>query len=83
MSTAIDRVLLGAGEAGYPFARWITRRLTLDPEAGTVLIAAGLLPVHRAWLGPVSSNLPPGRSADFLVRRQRVCSPASCFASRT
>ncbi len=65
---AIDQVLLGAGEAGHPFARWVTKDVQLDMEKATVLVEASLLAGYAAWLGPVTTSLPPGRASDFAVR---------------
>ena len=65
---AINQVLLGAGEAGHPFARWVTRDVQLDVETATVNVQASLLAGYAAWLGPITTSLPPGRASDFAVR---------------
>jgi outer membrane protein assembly factor BamA len=68
LAEGITRLLAGAGEAGYPFARWVTRGVAVNPESATVDIQASLLPGQRSYLGPVSSDLPPGRPSEFLAR---------------
>lgn len=68
IAEGVGHVLRGAGEAGYPFARWVAREAALDPDTSTVTLRARLLPGNLAWVGPVTSDLPPGRSADFLAR---------------
>lgn len=64
----IDMVLVGAGEAGYPFPRWVTREVELVPENHFVTIKAILLPGNRAFIGPVTSDLTEERAARFLAR---------------
>ena len=64
----IDMVLIGAGEAGYPFPRWVTREVALVPENHTVTIKAILLPGNPAYIGPVTSDLDDERAARFLAR---------------
>ena len=64
----IDMVLMGAGEAGYPFPRWVTREVELDPENHTVTIKAIFLPGNLAFIGPVTSDLAEERAARFLAR---------------
>jgi translocation and assembly module TamA len=64
----ITMVLRGAGEAGYPFARWVARDQELDESTRTVRVEARLLPGHAGFIGPVTSDLPEGRSANFLAR---------------
>ena len=64
----IDMVLIGAGEAGYPFPRWVTREVGLVPENHTVTIKAILLPGTLAFIGPVTSDLAEERAARFLAR---------------
>jgi outer membrane protein assembly factor BamA len=68
LAEGVARVLAGAGEAGHPWARWITRDLEPDAEARAVRISATLIPGAPVSLGPVSTSLPPGRAADFAVR---------------
>ncbi|MBE0565897.1 MAG: BamA/TamA family outer membrane protein, partial [Krumholzibacteria bacterium] len=68
LDAGIDRVLIGAGEAGRPFARWVTRTVELDEEKHFVRIEAALLAGYAAWLGPVTTSLPPGRASAFAVR---------------
>jgi outer membrane protein insertion porin family len=68
MDQAIDRVLEGAGEAGRPFAKWVTSSVELDVEKHIVNIEATLLAGYSAWLGPVTTSLPPGRASEFAVR---------------
>jgi len=76
LDLGIDRVLKGAGEAGYPFPRWVTRSVDLDLTTATVTIDASLLPGAVSWLGPVTSDLPAGRASDFLVRASGLRSGA-------
>jgi len=64
----IGMVLAGAGEAGYPFARWVTRQVRLESADNTVVIEARLLPGTQAFIGPVTSDLEQGRAARFLAR---------------
>ena len=64
----IDMVLVGAGEAGYPFPRWVTREVELVPGNHLVTIKAILLPGKRAFIGPVTSDLTEERAARFLAR---------------
>ncbi len=68
MERGIEMVLLGVGEAGYPFARWVTRDLILDEEAATVALKGRLLPGYQAVIGPISSTLESERSSNFLAR---------------
>jgi len=68
LEMAIDRVLTGAGEAGYPFARWVTGQLELDPAAATVSLRATLLPGQLAYIGPVTTSLENPRARSFLAR---------------
>ncbi len=64
----IEMVLLGVGEAGYPFARWVTRQIILDEEQATVSLKGRLLPGYQAVIGPISSTLTSERSSRFLAR---------------
>lgn len=59
----IGMVLAGTGEAGYPFARWVTRDVKLVAADHTVVIDARLLPGTQAAIGPVTSDLEQGRAA--------------------
>ena len=68
LERGIDRVLSGTGEAGYPFARWVTRGLDLDTTAHEVHIQAVLLTGERAWIGPITSDLAEPRANRFLAR---------------
>jgi len=72
LAHGVAMVLRGAGETGFPFARWVAREAELDPATHGVTIRARLLPGNRSWIGPVTSDLPPGRAADFLVRAAGV-----------
>ena len=65
---AIEMVLLGAGEAGHPFARWVTRDLVLNEDVATVVLKARLIPGYLAYIGPVSSTLDSERASKFLTR---------------
>lgn len=67
-SQGIDMVLIGAGEAGYPFPRWVTREVGLVPEDNSVAIRAMLLQGNLAFIGPVTSDLAEERAARFLAR---------------
>ena len=64
----IARVLVGTGEAGYPFARWVTRELKLNPAEHLVNITASLLPGEAAVIGPITSDLSEPRARSFLAR---------------
>lgn len=68
MEQGIEMVLLGVGEAGYPFARWVTRELIVDEDAATVGLKGRLIPGYRAVIGPISSTLDSERAANFLAR---------------
>jgi len=68
MEHGIEMVLLGVGEAGYPFARWVTRQLILNEEAATVSLRGRLLPGYQAVIGPISSTLSTDRASRFLAR---------------
>jgi len=68
LDRGIDRVLAGTGEAGFPFARWVTRELVLDPATQQVHVRALLLPGQRAWIGPITSDLAEPRANRFLAR---------------
>jgi outer membrane protein assembly factor BamA len=68
LSRAMSEILLGAGEAGFPFARWVNSDLQVSAAEGTVQVRATLLPGNRSYIGPVTSSLPPGRPARFLAR---------------
>jgi len=64
----IDRVLVGTGEVGFPFARWVTRELKLHPDKNQVDIKASLLPGKAAFIGPITSDLTEPRARSFLAR---------------
>lgn len=68
LAEGIGRVLEGAGEEGYPFARWVTSEVALAVGAAEVRITATLLPGTRSVLGPVTCDLPAGRGAEFVAR---------------
>lgn len=68
LAADISQVLEGAGEAGFPWARWLTREVQPDPERRAVDLVATLIPGAQAHLGPVSTSLPPGRASEFAVR---------------
>ena len=68
LAADIAQVLSGAGEAGHPWARWMTREVTPDPSRRTVHIQAILLPGAAAYVGPITTSLPPGRAADFAIQ---------------
>ena len=68
VSEALNGILGALGEMGYPFPRWVTRRIGLDPVRHTVTVTGTLLPGNRAVIGPITSDLPPGPGNDFLAR---------------
>lgn len=68
IEVAAGGILAALGERGYPFPRWVTRGIRLDPQARTVLVNASLLPGQPAVIGPVTSSLEPGPGKSFLVR---------------
>lgn len=65
---AARQVLLGTGNSGFPFARWVISEASLDAADPLVHIRAILLPGRRARIGAVTSDLPAGPGSDFLVR---------------
>ncbi len=64
----INLVLAGAGDAGFPFARWATSKLALDPVTSTLDIKASLLPGTKSYIGPLTCDLPEGRGQNFLLK---------------
>ncbi len=68
MLRGVEMVLLGTGEMGYPFARWVTQDLVLNQESERVSLKARLLPGNLAVIGPISSTLPTERASQFLTR---------------
>ncbi len=78
LERGIDHVLVGCGEAGYPFARWVTRSMDLDQVNLQVHIQAALLPGQRAHLGPITSDLAEARANRFLARSSGL-SPGAEF----
>jgi outer membrane protein assembly factor BamA len=65
---AVRLLLVGVGDQGYPFARWMVRDVMVDRERAEITIEAVLFPGVRAYLGPQTSALPSARGQDFLVR---------------
>lgn len=65
---SVDRILAGAGEAGRPVARWVTRSMQLDADEQLVDIEAALLAGDAAWLGPITTSLAGVRESAFAVR---------------
>ncbi|MCB1184784.1 BamA/TamA family outer membrane protein, partial [bacterium] len=65
---AIARVLAGTGEAGHPFARWVSRGVESDTTTHAVRVLAMLIPGQAARLGPITSDLPTARGRRFLAR---------------
>jgi outer membrane protein assembly factor BamA len=68
LEQGIEMILLGTGEEGHPFARWITQDLVLNEEEASVSLKGRLLPGHLAVIGPISSSLPSERASGFLAR---------------
>ncbi len=68
LQESISGLLLGAGEVGYPFARWVTQDLERDPAQATVRLRALLIPGRPAILGPVTGTLDRPRANAFLAR---------------
>jgi len=68
LAEGIENVLAGAGEAGHPWARWMTGRASPDSIRRAVDLQATLLPGAAAYVGPITTSLPDGRAADFAVR---------------
>ncbi len=68
LQLAIAGILEFLGESGYPFPRWVTRNVYLNPGLHTVGIQASLLPGQRSRVGPVTCDLAPGPAVGFLVR---------------
>lgn len=65
---AVARVLAGAGEAGFPFARWVAGTVAVRPASATVDVEATLFTGRRAVLGALTSDLAAPRAAAFLRR---------------
>jgi len=74
----VARLLAAAGEAGHPFARWVIGEVRVDRARAEVDVTATLFTGPRAWLGPVTSDLPGGRGAGFL-RRASGLSPGAPY----
>ncbi len=68
MRRGIDRILLGVGEQGYPFARWVTSKTQLDLQKAQVTLQVKLIPGRVAIIGPISSTLASQRASHFLTR---------------
>lgn len=68
LNVAIEGVLRGTGELGFPFARWVTQGLETDSETHTVRLRAMLLPGRTALLGPITGTLSRPRANRFLAR---------------
>ncbi len=68
LGEAMAGLLEALGERGYPFPRWVTRKVELDTQTHGVTLAASLLPGSLSRIGPVTSDLPEGPGSDFLVR---------------
>jgi len=68
VAAGIERVLRGTGESGFPFARWVTKKVAMDDSTHRVRIEAALLPGQAAWLGPITSALAEPRARRFLAR---------------
>jgi outer membrane protein assembly factor BamA len=75
---AVARLLAAAGEAGHPFARWVIGEVRVDAARAAVDLTATLFTGPRAWLGPITSDLPGGRGAGFL-RRASGLSPGAPY----
>jgi len=71
-ATAVNRLLAAAGEAGYPFSRWLVRDVRVDPERAAVDLVAILMTGPVVYFGPQVSDLPGGRGEGFLVRAARL-----------
>jgi hypothetical protein len=67
-TAGVAQLLAGAGEAGYPFARWVARAVRVDPSRAQVDVNATLFTGERSVLGRQSSDLPAGRGEAFLRR---------------
>lgn len=64
----VELLLRGAGEAGFPFARWALKDVRVDVERGVLDITGILFTGPRAVLGAQSCDLPDGRGAAFVRR---------------
>lgn len=64
----VQRILAEAGEAGYPFARWVVSSVQWDASTGLVGLEGHLLPGQHAVVGRITSDLPPGPGREFLVK---------------
>lgn len=65
---AVARILAGAGEAGYPFARWVAGAVAVRPAGAVVDVEATLFTGRRAVLGALTSDLAAPRAAAFARR---------------
>lgn len=71
-TVAVARLIAAAGEAGYPFSRWLTRDVHVDPGRTVVDVNAILMTGPVAYFGPQVSDLSGGRGEAFLVRAARL-----------
>lgn len=81
VNLGISRILEGAGQLGYPFARWVTSEVLLDTETQTVSLKATLIPGQKSVIGPVTSDLANPRAARFLMRSSGLV-PGRVFRER-
>jgi outer membrane protein assembly factor BamA len=74
----INQILEGAGDIGFPFARWATSKLNLDEASSELHVKASLLPGTESYIGPLSCDLPDGRGKKFLLKASGL-SPGERF----
>ena len=72
LDESVTRLLDAMGEAGYPFARWILRRVKIDPQAAVVDLSAILSSGRSAVLGAESCSLESPRALTFLRKVTRL-----------
>jgi outer membrane protein assembly factor BamA len=71
-SLAVQQLLAGVGDQGYPFAHWLVKDVRVVTSRAEVWIEATLIPGVQVFLGPVTSDLPEGRGEGFLAKAARL-----------
>ncbi len=75
---AVTDLLVIAGNAGYPFARWRVRDLSVDPRNHQVTVTGEIALGERAWLGDIHSNV-TGRGAQRFLLKVAGLKPGTLF----
>jgi len=68
LEEAVAGLLRAAGDAGYPFARWLVREVQVHRSPPRVDVTGELLLGRRAWLGPQGTSLRGERQRRFVAR---------------